>query len=113
MTVLRYTKGDELEGIDITWPQPDGTPYNFSSGWTFIARIGSPNQAAVLQKTGPTGFTGAATFPNLVIAWATNDLAAIPQGSYHLDIKANLTATNQDVTRTWLFQILDGVLAPS
>jgi hypothetical protein len=113
MKVLRYTKGDELEGINITWPQPDGTPYDFSTGWTFIARIGVPGQAAILEKTGPTGFAGSATFPNLVIAWGTNDLGAIPQGSYHLDIKASLTATSQDVTRTWMLQILDVVLAAS
>lgn len=112
MKVLRYTKGDELEGIDISWPQPNGTPYNFTSGWTFIARIGNPNQAALLQKVGPTGFTGSATFPNLIIAWVAGDLATLPQGSYHLDVKANLTATNQDVTRTWVLQILNGVLAP-
>jgi hypothetical protein len=110
MTVIRYTKGDELEGIDVTWPQPDGTPYNFTSGWTFTARIGIPNVAAVVQKT--TGFTGSATFPNLRLAWTAGDLAAIPTGSYHLDITARLTVGTLDVTRTWLFQILDGVLAP-
>jgi hypothetical protein len=112
VTVLRYTKGDELEPIEIDWPQPNGTPYNFTSGWTFIARIGNPNSAAVVQKTGPTGFTGTATFPNLTINWATGELASIPAGTYHLDIKANLTVTNQDVTHTEMFQILDGVLAP-
>jgi hypothetical protein len=112
VTVLRYTKGDELEPIELTWPQPNGQPYNFTTGWTFIARIGNPAVAAVFQKVGPTGFTGAATFPNLIIDWAAGDLDSVPAGSYHLDVKAHLTATNQDITHTWLFQILDGVLAP-
>lgn len=110
MKVIRYTKGDELEGLDITWPQTNGNPYDFSAGWTFTARIGLPGQAALLQKT--TGFTGASTFPNLVVAWTANDFDNIAQGSYHLDIKARLTTGSLDVTRTWLFQILDGINAP-
>jgi len=110
VTVLRYTKGDELEPIEITWHEPDGGLYNFSSGWTFTARIGAPGTAAVLQKT--TGFTGAATAPNLTFAPVAGDFDNIPSGSYHLDITARLTAGSLDVTRTWLFQILAGVLAP-
>jgi hypothetical protein len=110
MTVLRYTKGDELEPVSITWYQPNGTLYNFTSGWTFTARIGTPGTAALVQKT--TGFTGAATAPNLSLAWTAGDLAAIASGTYHLDITARLTAGSLDVTRSWLFQILDGVNVP-
>lgn len=110
MTVLRYTSGDELEPIAIIWYEPDGTLYDFTSGWTFTARVGNPGTAALLQKT--TGFVGASTAPNLVLSWAAGDLAAIPSGSYHLDITARLTAGSLDVTRTWVFQILTGVNAP-
>jgi len=109
VTVLRYTKGDELEPIEVTWPEPNGTLYNFTSGWTFTARVGVPGVAAVFQKT--TGFTGTATAPNLTFAPVAGDFDNIPAGSYHLDIIARLTAGSLDVTRTWLFQILDGVLA--
>lgn len=110
MTVLRYVKGDELEPVAITWYEPDGTLYDFSVGWTFTARVGVPGAAALLQKT--TGFTGTATAPNLTFAWVSGDLDTIPTGTYHLDIKARLTTGTLDVTRTWLFQILDGVNAP-
>jgi hypothetical protein len=108
MKTLRYTKGDE-DPLKITWPKDDGTLYDFSSGFTFRARIGNPAQAALVQKT--TGFTGAATAPNLTVAWAVNELNAIPAGSYHLDVTAT-TAANIDVTNTWVLQILDGVNAP-
>lgn len=109
MTVFRYTKGAELESIDITWRQPNGTLYDFSTGWTFTVRVGTPGSAALLQKT--SGITGAATAPNLVIAWSAAELDAIPTGSYHLDVTARI-ANNKDLTRTFMFQILDGVLAP-
>jgi len=110
MSVLRYVKGDELEGVDITWYEPDGSLYDFTSGWSFRARIGNPGQAALVEKT--TGFTPGAMAPNLRIPWTANQLNAIPAGTYHLDVTATIIATSQDVTRTWLFQILDGVLAP-
>ena len=109
MKTIRYTKGDELEGIDITWPEPDGSLYDFSSGWSFRARIGNPGQAALAEKT--TGFAGGSTAPNLVISWAATELDAVPSGSYHLDITATVIATNQDLTYTLVFQILDRVLA--
>jgi hypothetical protein len=112
VAVIRYTKGAEVPGVDYTWPEPDGTLYNFSTGWTFTARIGVPGQPALLQKT--TGFTGAATAPNLVFAGFTaGELDAIPAGTYHLDVIPRITATSQDLQpSTRLFQILDGVLAP-
>jgi hypothetical protein len=111
MTVLRYTKGDELEPIAITWYEPDGTLYDFSTGWTFTARIGNPGSEALVQKT--SGFTGTATAPNLTLAWADGDLDGIAGGTYHLDVTARLTTGDLDVTRTWLFQILTGVAAPA
>lgn len=106
---FRYTRGAELEGLDLTWPEPDGTLYDFTTGWTFTARIGTPD-IGLLAKT--SGFTGASTAPNLVIAWAAAELDALPVGSYHLDITARLTATSQDLTRTFMLEILPGVPAP-
>jgi hypothetical protein len=109
---IQYTKGAEVPGIDYTWREPDGDLYDFSSGWTFTARIGIPGQAALLQKT--SGFVGAATAPNLrLTGFTAAELDAIPAGSYHLDVIPRIVATSQDLQpKTLLFQILDGVLAP-
>ncbi len=104
--ILRYTRGDELEPVAITWYQPDGTLYNFSSGWTFRARIGT-GSGFLVEKT--TGFTGAATAPNLSLNFTTGELDGVASGTYHIDIQATLTATVQTITRTWLFQVLAGV----
>jgi len=104
--VLRYTRTDELEPVSITWYQPNGTLYNFTSGWTFRARIGT-GSGFLVEKT--TGFTGAATAPNLSINFTTGELDGIATGSYQLDVQATLTATAQTITRTWLFQVLAGV----
>lgn len=112
MTVIRYTKGAELPGIDYVWPEPDGSLYDFSSGWTFTARIGVPGLPALLQKT--SGFVGSGTAPNLrLTGFTAGELDALPAGSYHLDVIPRLTAGSQDLQPdTRLFQILDGVLAP-
>jgi hypothetical protein len=112
MTVFRYTKGavtSVLEGIDLTWPQPDGDPYDFSTGWTFTALIGTPNSPALVEIT--DDFTGAATYPNLRLNPDAGDLDPLPVGTYHLDITGTITATGQPITRTWLLQILPGVQA--
>jgi hypothetical protein len=110
LTVIRRTKGTELPNFDITWYRPDGTLYDFSAGWTFTVRIGNPGQAALVTPA----TAGAATAPNLVISFAANALDTIPASSYHLDVTPRFTATSQDLdTRTWLFQVLNGVLAAS
>jgi hypothetical protein len=109
MKVFQRTKGSELPDIAVTWYQNDGvTLYNFSSGWTFAVRIGNPGQAALVTPTA----TGAATAPNLTITFDPDDLNTIPAGTYHLDVTPRFTGTSKDLdTRTWLFQVLEGVAA--
>jgi hypothetical protein len=109
MTVFRRTKGAELPDIAITWYQQDQvTLYNFSTGWTFAVRIGVPGQPALVTP----GATGAATAPNLTITFAPDALNTIPAGSYHLDVTPRFTGTSKDLdTRTFLFQVLEGVVA--
>jgi hypothetical protein len=109
MEVIRRTKGAELPDIGITWYQEDGvTLYNFSAGWTFAVRIGNPGATALVTPTA----AGAATAPNIVITFAAAALDSIPAGSYHLDVTPRFTALTKDLdTRTWLFQVLEGVAA--
>lgn len=105
---FRRAKGTELEDIDITWYDPGDAIRDFSGGWTFAVRIGTPGQAALVEPDA----AGAATAPNLTISFPAGALDAIPAGTYHLDVTPRFTGTSQDLnTRTWLFQVLDGVLA--
>jgi hypothetical protein len=107
--IIRRTKGAELPDIGITWYQQDGvTLYNFSSGWTFTVRIGTPGVAALITPTA----VGAATAPNITISFAVDALNTIPAGTYHLDVTPRFTGTSKDLdTRTWLFQVLESVAA--
>jgi hypothetical protein len=105
--VIRRTKGAELPDIGLTWYQEDGTTlYNFSSGWTFAVRIGTPGETALVTPTA----AGAATAPNITISFATGALDSVPEGTYHLDVTPRFTALTKDLdTKTWLFQVRAGV----
>lgn len=87
----QYVVGSELGDLAITWDDSDGDLIDFSSGYTFQVKVGEVGSAATFTKT--TGCTGAATAPNLVVAWATsgelNDLTA---GNYTVQVAATRTS---------------------
>lgn len=91
---ITYYKGAELPTVEVTWLDSNGAVINFSTGYTFTVKIGNPGQSALLTKT--NGITGSATSPNIVIDWATGDLAGLAPDTYDMDITANLTAGNKD-----------------
>jgi hypothetical protein len=107
--IVYITKGSELPDRGITWYQEDGvTLYNFSSGWSFVVRIGSPGQPALVTPSA----TGAATAPNIIITFATGSLDSIPVGAYHLEVTPRFTALTKDLdTRKWLCLVSEGVAA--
>jgi hypothetical protein len=101
---VEYEIGEELDNLDITWLDADGNVRNLSSGWTFEFKLGTEGKAALLTKT--TGITGAATAPNVVIAWAVDELV-VPAGSYRGQLRARRTSDNKD-----LMTKLDMVINP-
>lgn len=106
--IFQRAKGTELEDIDISWYDPAGALRDFSSGWSFAVRIGIPGQPALVEPAA----AGAASAPNLTISFTDGMLDDIPAGSYHLDVTPRFDGTSQDLTtRTWLFQVVEGVLA--
>jgi hypothetical protein len=104
---LIYHKGAELPDAQITWRDSAGAIINFSSGYTFTVKIGNAGQTALLTKT--TGITGAATEPNITVAWAVNDLNGLTPDTYEMDIIANFTATSKDRIQSAQITILDVV----
>jgi hypothetical protein len=82
---LVYYRGAELPDAEITWLDSSNNIIDFSSGYTFVAKLGTPGSTALLTKS--SGITGAATAPNVLIAWTANELALTP-GTYSLDIIA-------------------------
>lgn len=91
-----YTNGADLPDLAITWKDHAGNIINFSTGWTFSVKVGVVGATALFTKT--TGITGAATGPNLVIAWAvTGELNSLaPNKSYTVSITATRTADGKE-----------------
>lgn len=102
-TTLEYVLGAELGDAEITWNASDGTVIDFSSGWTFQVKVGQVGSAASFTKT--TGITGAATAPNLTVAWATSgELNSLTAGGYDLQITA--TRSSDSKTRICQFRLV-------
>jgi hypothetical protein len=89
-----YVQGADLPDLTFTWYAQDGTLIDLSTGYTFSLKIGNPGSAALITKT--TGITGAATDPNVTIAWATSgELNTLAPGSYALQLQATRTADSK------------------
>lgn len=96
---VEYAQGSDLPDLGIVWRDTAGTLINFSSGWTFEAKVGRLGQEALFVKT--TGITGASTSPNVTIQWATSgELNTLASGTYTLQ----LAATRAIDSRTRLYQ---------
>lgn len=108
-SVARYVLGAELGDLAITWYDTDGTLIDFSSGWTFQVKVGVTGQAALVTKT--TGITGAATAPNVTVAWAaTGDLNDITTaGTYTVQVRATRTADSKVRTQQGNITLLAAV----
>ncbi len=65
--IFEHAIGSELPDDAFEWTDAQNQIIDFSTGWTFEVEVGFPGQAAVLTKT--EGITGAATSPNVTIAW--------------------------------------------
>lgn len=106
MTV-EYTIGAELPDVAITWTDDNSAVIDFSTGWTFTVKVGLPDQAAALTKT--TGITGAATAPNLTIAWAAGELDAVGSGAWLGQVTARNTASGKDRIRSFGIKLLPAI----
>lgn len=91
-----YRADQELPGDAIVWRDRDNNLIDFSTGWTFTVKICLYGTTAVLaSKT--TGITGAATSPNVTIAWSATDFTALTAGAmYAYFLYARRTADNLD-----------------
>lgn len=105
MTTVSYTLGAELPDVAIAWTDEAGNLIDFSTGWTFQVKVGNPGEAALLTKTG--GITGAATSPNLTIAWSAGELDAVGSGAWSCQVKA--TNAGKDRIRTFSLKLLPAI----
>lgn len=95
----------ERPDVHVWWTdRPGGTLIDFSTGYTFVFKLGKPSQAAVFTKsTGITGAAGAGVeptgTPNVVVSFTAAELALIAAG----DWKAQITATTGGLDRVIQF----------
>ena len=96
MAHVSHLWGCELPDDAITWYDSNDNVVDFSAGWTFTAKLGAPASPAVITKT--TGITGAATSPNVTIAWTTAELSSLPNqtATYALQVIARRTSDSKD-----------------
>jgi hypothetical protein len=107
--MAEYIKGAELDDLTVTWNDPDGEPYDFSSGFTFSLKVGEKGQAATFTKT--TGITGAATSPNVTVVWATTgELNSLAAGTHVLQLEAIRTSDLRSHFMQASIKIVDAVL---
>lgn len=108
MTV-RYHKSAERPSLEMWLYDDDGTLIDFSSGFTFSLKIGTPGSTALLTKTtGISGAAGSGSEPtgtaNVTVAWSAGDLDLTP-GSYTWQLTA--TTTSLDRVFSGAFTVLD------
>jgi hypothetical protein len=103
MSVVRYFANAERPTLRITWYDDADAIIDLSAS-TFSLKVGNPGSAALLTKT--SGITGAATAPNVTIAWTAGELNLTP-GTYTYQLTATTSAL--DRTMTGQIQILDVV----
>lgn len=105
---VEYIQGAELPDVAVTWQDEETGLLDFSTGWTFTARIGQPGSVAEITKT--TGISGAAIAPNVIIAWTADELDSLAPGSYTVDLEAKNTGSSKDRKRSFQMTILPQVL---
>jgi len=102
-TILEYIQGSDLGDAALTVKE-NGTVLDLSTGHTFALKVGTPGSAALLTKS--TGITGAATSPNVTIAWATTgELNTLPPGIYDADLIITRTADSKDRKRRFQLRV--------
>jgi len=88
MSAWTYRQDQELPSWACDWYRKVSgvdTLIDFSSGYTFQVLLVNRDGTIALTKT--SGITGAATAPNVTVAWASGELNITP-GLYLLHLKA-------------------------
>ena len=95
-----YRIGQELPSMAFEWLDRDGAVIDFSSGWTFAAKLALATDPGTIVATISSGITGAATSPNVVIDWSTTAFDALTPAAggtvYVVHLIASRTSDSKD-----------------
>jgi hypothetical protein len=109
--VLRtaYVQGSDLPDLGLTWLDTNGSVIDFSIGWTFELKIGEPGVVALVTKT--SSIVGAATSPNVTIAWlTTGELNTLAPGDWRAQLKATRTADGKQRLMVFFLDVNPAIL---
>jgi hypothetical protein len=84
-----YREGATLPSLEIEWyagPAANASLVDFSVSHQWLVEISRTDGGPAIVDT--TSVTGAATAPNVTIAWDVTDLGALTAGVYWMQIKA-------------------------
>lgn len=99
---LTYDAGERLPDAHLTIYDDTSSIVSLSSGYTFSLDVVDRTTGTV-SHTQSTGITGAATSPNVTVAWTTG-FASITAGHYTLKVTA--TRTSDSKLRIWTFPLV-------
>ena len=95
-----YRADQELPVSTVEWLDNTGATRDFSAGWTFTAKVCAASAATTVLLSKTTGITGAATLPNITIAWSTTDFSGLSASetgaAYVCHLYARRTADTKD-----------------
>lgn len=110
MTVYTYRTDQELPTIPVDWRDNANAVVDFSSGWTFTAKLVAVNAPGTVVLSKTTGITGAATSPNIVIAPSASDWSGLTSTTtgtlYDVLLYARRTADSLDAVFGGELQIM-------
>lgn len=109
MSDLVYLSNAEYPSAQLTWKDSAGNLIDFSTGYTFTVKL-AQNGTTVVTKT--AGITGAATAPNVTIAWDLAELNITP-GVYEMFVYARDAASKDRAFRPGNPPTIQIVGAPS
>lgn len=107
---VEYMQGAELPDVAFTWTDEETGLLDFSTGWSFTVRVGISGSPALIEKT--VGISGAATAPNVIIAWEPDELDVLAVGTYDVDVIARNDGTSKDRKATFPLLMSSAVAAP-
>lgn len=87
-----YHQTQEDPAYAVEWRDGTGELIDFSTGYTFTVSLIDGAGTTALTKA--TGIAGAATRPNITVAWSANELDLTP-GFYRLHLKATVAGRDR------------------
>lgn len=91
---MDYYAGADLPDLQLAWYDSSAALINFASGYTFAVKV-APLGSTIATFTKSTGVTGAATTPNVTIAWAVSEIGTLATGTYDVQVQATRTADSK------------------